>query len=67
MRVDGSLMGVKDHEDMSGGGLLPEWDRGHFSLIYTSEKEWEVTHIKHTYHTHLSQSCLPESHALISP
>ena len=29
LRVDGSLMGI----DASAGGLIPEWKRGHFSLV----------------------------------
>lgn len=30
IRVDGSLMGVRE----AGQSLLPEWKRGHFSLLY---------------------------------
>ncbi len=30
IRVDGSLMGIDDHSP----SLVPEWKRGHFSLLY---------------------------------
>ena len=30
MRVDGSLMGIDD----KSGALIPEWKRGHFSLLF---------------------------------
>jgi hypothetical protein len=35
MRVDGSLMGLSsDLGPMASGALLPEWVRGHFSLLF---------------------------------
>ncbi len=37
LRVDGTLMGINEEATMTGGGLIPEWQRGAFSLIYECE------------------------------
>eukprot|EP01026_Neomeris_dumetosa_P074137 TRINITY_DN7693_c0_g1_i12.p1 TRINITY_DN7693_c0_g1~~TRINITY_DN7693_c0_g1_i12.p1 ORF type:complete len:562 (-),score=88.43 TRINITY_DN7693_c0_g1_i12:574-2259(-) len=46
LRIDGSLMGV----DQKKSGLLPEWKRGHFSVIFDGSQEktqsWLLNHTK---------------------
>ena len=34
LRVDGSLKGLSGEEEGGGGGLLPRWERGAFSLLF---------------------------------
>ena len=48
MRVDGSLMGI----DEKSSGLIPEWKRGHFSLLFDGAPQpaqlWLLDHRKST-------------------
>ncbi len=49
IRVDGALMGV----DHAASSVLPQWKRGHFSLVYDASGEkpaiWFLNHKKKTY------------------
>eukprot|EP01025_Chloroclados_australasicus_P011006 TRINITY_DN1476_c0_g1_i4.p2 TRINITY_DN1476_c0_g1~~TRINITY_DN1476_c0_g1_i4.p2 ORF type:complete len:641 (-),score=64.94 TRINITY_DN1476_c0_g1_i4:470-2161(-) len=46
IRIDGSLMGI----DQKRSGLLPEWKRGHFSILFDGTgdktKSWLLNHTK---------------------